>query len=89
MKLGVLSSTELHTEQLLEGVAKLLANYSWCIEEISNSPPALITLLFNFEVADFEELLNKAMHVFVVKNYLTSSKADREGNFKKKTYNQI
>ena len=76
--MGVLNSTELHTEQLLEAITKLFTNYSWCIEEI-RATPSIVEALFSYESTDFDELFNNAMHLHVIKNYLGSSKADRDG----------
>ena len=56
-KLGALTSTELHTDQLLEGATKLFANYAWCIEEIA-ATPSVLEPLFSIEMADYEEMFN-------------------------------
>ena len=56
-KFGNLIANEIHTEQLLEGVSKLFANYGWCIKELSVSP-SLIKPIFGFELADFDETFN-------------------------------
>lgn len=80
----MLNSTELHTDQLLEAATKLLTNYAWCIEEI-RATPSIFEKLLSYEASDFDDLFNNAIQLHVIKNYLRSSKADRDGDFRKKT----
>lgn len=80
--MGALSSQELHSDQLLEGLTKLFTNYAWCIEEIGATPSA-IEPLFSIEMADFEDTFSFEMQMHVIKKYLSSSKADKVAEVKK------
>lgn len=53
--MGILTANELHTEQLLEGVTKLFANYTWVISEIT-ATPSVIEDLFSIDMQDFEDM---------------------------------
>ena len=77
MKVGQLNASEFYTEQILEGVTKLFANYAWCIAEIA-ATPSIIEPLFSVEMNDFEDIFNNEMHMHVVRQYITSRKLERE-----------
>lgn len=86
MKIGYLNASEFYTEQILEGVTKLFANYAWCIAEIG-ATPSIIEPLFSVEMSDFEDVFNNEMHMHVIRQYLGSRKAEREAQIKKKKLN--
>lgn len=57
IKVGALTSDELHTEQVLESLTKFVSNYGWCIEEIA-ATPSVLEPLFSIQMPELDEVLD-------------------------------